>query len=145
MNNVTVKGPFIDGFAIDCCGEGVITYKDDIYTIDCWEGTYDETVEAISEEYSGTDKNAYINKLREARDMNWLTDELHKQLKDDLYVDVRITVAGYSDKYHDQLKDDENWRVRLVVAKYSDKYHEQLKDDPNAVVRAAVANYKKEK
>jgi len=167
MSNV--KGPLIDGFAIHC-GEcdRVITLKDDIYTIGCWQGTYDETAEAIDAEYKGAARDEYIAKLNEAIDMLWLTDELHEQLKDDkdlsirkalaAYTDkhhhqykddpcyeVREIVAKYSDKYHYKLKDDPSWSVRLAVAKYSDRYHEQLKDDPDRVVRKAVAKYNNKK
>jgi len=169
MNNITTRGPFIDGFAIDCGDEKrVIKYKDDIYIIGCWEGTYDEAVEDISEKYTGEARDAYIAKLQDTKDMLWLSDELyeqlathedwevrlavaeysdryHEQLKDDEVWYIRKAVAKYSDRYHEQLKDDEHWIIRGIVAVYSDKYHEQLKDDPDENVRIVVSNYKKGK
>jgi len=144
MNNVTTKGPFIDGFAINCCEKKrVITIKDSIYEIGCFEGTYDEAVKIISEKYTGKARDLYISKLNDARDMSWLTDVLHGELVTHEDWHVRVAVAEYSDKYHEQLKDDDYWCVRVAVARYSDKYHEQLKDDNDYEVRLAVANYKK--
>ena len=166
MNNVTVKGPLIDGFAIECCGDEkrVVTIKNDLYTIGYWKGIYEEAVEAISKKYTGGSKDVCIAKLQDAKDMKWLTDELCKQLvshedhhvraavakysdkyhhilKDDEHWLVRLAVAEYTDRYHEQFRDDDDWYVRLAVAKYSNKYHEQLKDDPDEDVRKSIAEY----
>jgi len=142
MRNVITKGQLIDGFAIECGDEKrVITYKDGVYTIGCWEGTYDEAMEAISEKYTGEARDAYITKLDDAKDMVWLTDEIHEKLASHKNWHVRLAVAKYSDKYHHILKDDIDWCIKVIVVEYSNKYHEQLKDDDNWYVRVAVAGY----
>ena len=126
----------IDGFAINC-GEynRVITLKEGTFTIGCSSYTYDEAVAAIRDKYENKEEaEAYIQKLEECRNMNWLTDELHEQLKDADDSNIRLAVAKYSSKYHKQLKDDNNYNIRYAVAEYSDKYHEQLKDDPSSDV-----------
>jgi len=133
----------IYGFAIDC-GEKkrIITINDNIFTIGCFKGTFEESKEAISKKYTRIEyRNSYIQKLEDCMNMSWLTDEIHEQLKDDVYSGVRVAVAKYSDKYHDQLKDDEDSDVRVAVAEYSDKYHDHLKDDKDWFVRLAVAEY----
>jgi len=142
MNNVTTKGPLIDGFAINYGNKKrTITYKDGIYEIGYFDGTYDEAAEAIFDKYNGGDRDARIAKLQDAVDMKWLTDELHERLvtHEDWY--VRMAVAEYNNKYHEQLKDDEHWRVRLAVAEYSDKYHHILKDDADEDVRLVIVKY----
>ena len=136
----------IDGFATNCGdNDRVITLSNSIYTIGCFRGTKEEAVKAIEEKYTGEDKIAYVKKLNDCEDMEWLTDEIHEQLKDDKDWQVRLAIARYSDKYHEQFKDDDSWRVRLVVAEYSNKYHEQLKDDESWYVCITVAEYKKQK
>jgi len=132
----------IDGFAIHCGFENrVITLSNGIYNIGCFEGTKEEAIKAIDEEYSGEGRDAYLKKLDDCENMQWLTEEVHKQLKNDKNWVVRKAVARYSDKYHYQLKDDCIWNVRAAVAECSDKYHGELKDDEDFMVRAAVARY----
>ena len=119
-----IRGPLIDGFSIGCGKYNTtITLKDDIYTIGCWKGMCEEEViKVISEKYSGKEKEAYLVKLDEAKDMSWLTDELHEQLKDDKNRRVKLAVAQYSDRYHEQLKNDTDEDVRVAAIKFNNEH-----------------------
>ena len=89
----------IDGFAINFGKKNMaITLTDGIYTIGCFQGTYEEAKQAITDKYG----NEYIAKLDDCINMKWLTDEVHEQLKDDEHWYIRIVVAEYSDRSHEQ-------------------------------------------
>ena len=129
----------IDGFAINCGkSKRIIFLENNIYTIGCFKGTYEEAVKAIRKKYKGKEADDYIQKLDDCKSMKWADLE---KLKDDENPEIRIMVASFSDKYHSKLKDDKDWRVREAVAKYSDKYHWQFKDDKDPDVRLVVAKY----
>ena len=109
----------IDGFAINCGNyKRVITLKDGVYTIGCFDETKEQAVKAIKLKYNSKGQEDYLKKIDDCEDMKWLTDEIHKQLKDDESWEVREVVAMYSDKYHSQFINDTHWRVREAVANF---------------------------
>ena len=113
------KMGLIDGFAINCRdSKRVITLKDGVYRIGCSSGTKEQVIKTITIKYNNKEQEDYLKRLNDCEDMKWLTDEIHRRLKDDENERVRLAVAKYSDKYHEQLKDDSFWAVRKTVIEY---------------------------
>ena len=137
-----MKTNTIDGFVLMPGHQyKVITFSAGIYTIGAMRYTYLEAINLFANTYSDTVLPTYVNKLQDCRDMKWLTDDLHQQLKDHRDWVVRSAVAQYSDKYHEELKDDPHEYVRAIIARYSDTYHAQLKHDNNPRVHKAINQY----